>query len=334
MKILIIGLGSIGKRHLKTLTNLKKKIGYSSINVFDTNPNRYKEISTYKVDIFPSLKESLKNVSVVFICVSTSAHIKVYNEISSFGKFHIFLEKPMSHTLDGCSEMLSLQKKIKKKLVLGYMMRFHPVLQEVKKYLKKGTIGKVLSVRAEAGFYLPFWHPWENYRDFYMSSKAGGGGVLLDTSHELDYLCWLFGQVETVQGTFGKISNLDITSDDFASAILKFKNGIVGEVHLDLLQPEESRYVKIIGSKGVLIGDLNNKTVKFNSTKNQNWITKKILVNFDKIYNEELINFFKYISKGKKSEINENDAYHVMELIEAVRRSSAYGVKINLPIYN
>ena len=334
MKVLIIGLGSIGKRHLKTLTALKKKIGISSINVFDTNKKRYKEISNYKVNIFSNLQESIKNVSVVFICVSTSAHIKIYNEITTFGKFHIFLEKPMSHTLDGCSEMLNLQKKSNKKLVVGYMMRFHPVLQEIKNHIKKNTIGNILSVRAEAGFYLPFWHPWEDYRDFYMSSKTGGGGVLLDTSHELDYLCWLFGQVETVQGTFGKISNLDITSDDFASAILKFRNGIVGEVHLDLLQPEESRYIKIIGSKGVLIGDLNNKIVKFNTNKNQKWITKKIPVNFDKIYNEELITFFRYISKGKKSEINENDAYHVMELIEAVRRSSAYGVKINLPLYD
>ena len=67
------------------------------------------------------------------------------------------------------------------------MMHYHPVLKRAR-FIESGTLGRILSVRAEGGFYLPFWHPWEDYRDFYMSWKTGGGGVLLDISHEIDYL--------------------------------------------------------------------------------------------------------------------------------------------------
>ena len=71
------------------------------------------------------------------------------------------------------------------------MLRLHPVLNKAKDLIDKDTIGRVLNVRAESGFYLPFWHPWEDYKDFYMSWKTGGGGALLDTSHEIDYLMWI-----------------------------------------------------------------------------------------------------------------------------------------------
>ncbi len=334
MIVTIIGLGSIGKRHLKTLYSLKDKIGKLDIRVFDTNQNRYNEIAEFDVIISKNIETSLEGSSIVFLCVPTSLHVEIYNKIKKQGNFHFFIEKPFSHTLDGCEEIIHNQKINDKKIVIGYMLRFHPVLKNVKAHLEKGTIGEVLSVRAESGFYLPLWHPWEDYRDFYMSSKLGGGGVLLDTSHEIDYLCWLFGNVNSVQGSFGKISKLDITSDDFASAILKFDNNIIAELHLDLLQPEESRYVKIIGTKGVMIGDLNNKIVKYNTIEDTSWKEEKIEVDFDLIYEEEMITFFNYIKNNEKKVFNENEALHVMEIIEAIRRSSTYGVKLTLPLYS
>lgn len=334
MNVTIIGLGSIGKRHLKTLETFKNDLLISKISVFDLNKDRYKEIKDFDVILSENLESALESTDTVFLCVPTSLHIPVYDEITKYGNFDFFIEKPFSHTLAGCEKIINQQKNHNKKIVIGYMLRFHPVLLKVKKYLENDLIGDVLSVRAESGFYLPFWHPWEDYRDFYMSSKIGGGGVLLDTSHEIDYLCWLFGNVSNVNGIFDKISDLDISSDDFATFNMKFKNNIFAEVHLDLLQPDESRYLKIIGKKGVLIGDLKNQKIKFNLIDKVEWQEESVEVDFDKIYENEMRAFFAYIHKGKKEVFSENDALHVMEIIEAVRRSSSYGIRISLPLYD
>ena len=87
--------------------------------------------------------------------------------------------------------MLFEQKQKGKLVALGYMLHHHPVIKKMRDIINKGILGRVLLVRAEAGFYLPQWHPWEDYRDFYMSWKTGGGGALLDLSHEINYLQWI-----------------------------------------------------------------------------------------------------------------------------------------------
>ena len=108
-----------------------------------------------------------------------------------------------------------------KAFIVGYMLPKHPVLLKVKDLITSERFGRILSVRAESGFYLPKWHPWEDYRDFYMSWKTGGGGALLDTSHEINYLQWLFGDFVEVNGIFGKVSDLFLEGLDDLFAGLK-----------------------------------------------------------------------------------------------------------------
>ena len=260
MNVCVIGAGSIGRRHLKGMNLLRKSLGIDLITTYDTNPKRLDIVRSEieGVECKESLIDSVKNVDVVFICVPTSLHIPVYEEISKVGSFHLFFEKPLSHTIDGCEKMLFEQKQKGKFVALGYMLHHHPVIMKMREIINQGTLGRVLSVRAEAGFYLPQWHPWEDYRDFYMSWKVGGGGALLDLSHEINYLQWIFGDIEEVQGTMGTVSDLEISSDDLAVAIVKFSNSIVGQIQLDLLQFDESRFCKVIGTEGVLIADLHN----------------------------------------------------------------------------
>ena len=137
------------------------------------------------------------------------------------------------------------------------------------------------------------------YKDFYMSSKLGGGGVVLDTSHEIDYMVWMVGKIMDIQGSYGTISELKITSDDYASAfsILKIMGG---ELHLDLLQPAPSRNVKLIGSKGVIIGDLINKTLMISLISDPKWKIQKFKFDIDDIYKEESINVLNFFSEKIK----------------------------------
>ena len=250
------------------------------------------------------------------------------------GDFHIFFEKPLSHTIDGCEQMLFDQKRKGKLTAVGYMLHHHPLLLEVKSMLESELLGRVLSVRAECGLYLPFWHPWEDYRDFYMSWKTGGGGALLDISHEINYLQWLFGDVIEVNGYMGTVSDLEISSDDLALAIMKFKSGAIGQLQLDLLQMEESRHCKIIGTKGVLVADLMKNTIRYNTESNTEWTENKIEVDFDKIYQEEYKNLISAFSGGDGYIVTGEQAYSTMEVIEGIRRSHSYSTNVKLPLYD
>ena len=275
MKVSLVGLGSIGRRHMGNLALLAEELGITEIRCYDNDHNRlelacsrYSDLIAPKRDLVSTVEET----EAVFICVPTAFHLRLIQEIRNYNnQLHIYLEKPISHGLAGCEELVYEQIKLGKALAVGYMLPNHPLVNQIEAVIKSNQLGRILSVRAESGFYLPNWHPWENYQDFYMSSKYSGGGALLDSSHEINYLQWLFGDIVEVSGYLGTVSELEITSDDLALGILKFANGIIGQLQLDLLQFDESRQCKIIGEAGVLIADFTKNELKSFLKHDPNW---------------------------------------------------------------
>lgn len=336
MKIGVVGMGSIGRRHLKNCMALKEELGFKEIRGFDPNPDRrqqaQKEIPG--IEACSSLENAVSGADAVFLCAPTSLHVPIFDDLKKLGSYHLFIEKPLSHTLEGCEEMVFAQERAKKVLHVGYMLQHHPVLLKTKELIEKGTLGRVLSVRAEAGYYLPKWHPWEDYRDFYMAWKSGGGGALLDISHEINYLQWLFGDIKEVQGLVDIVSDLEITSDDLAVGILRFKNGIVGQVQLDMLQFDESRFCKVIGTEGVLIADLPTNSIRYNTRTDENWKDVKLEVDFNKIYYAQTKEFVKACRGEKGHVVSGREAMRTMEVVEAIRRSHSYSSTVRLPLYN
>ena len=338
MKVCIIGNGSIGQRHLKGLSHNMKELGIKSINAFDNRKDRREQVKQEikNINVFDDLKSAVIDVDSIFICVPTSLHITVIEEINKYGNFHFFIEKPLSHNLNGCDELIFSQNRAGKQAFVGYMLRFHPLIMRAKKIIESGKLGKILNVRTEAGFYLPYWHPWEDYRDFYMSWKIGGGGALLDISHEIDYLQFLFGKIQNVTGFVGTVSDLDISSDDLTSSILRFENSIIAELHLDLLQFDEARGSKIIGTEGVLKFNLMNNELAVFKKDQKDWKVENIKVNYDEdVYFEEykaVINSFRENKPIEKLATLQQSS-HVMQVIEAIKLSSSLGSRISLPIH-
>ena len=154
---------------------------------------------------------------------------------------------------------------------------------------------------------------------------------MLDTSHEINYLQRLFGKVRHIQGLVGKFSNLEITSDDLALSILKFrKDNIIGHVHLDLLQFEKSRTFKIIGTKGVIEGSLATNKIKIFYNHKKKSVEKKINYNFDNIYLTQLRQFWALMKNKKSNLCTGEEAYHTMQIIEGIRKSNKLGRKIQI----
>ncbi|MDA1306145.1 MAG: Gfo/Idh/MocA family oxidoreductase [Acidobacteria bacterium] len=336
MNVAVIGAGSIGQRHVRGVARLRDELGVKAIRVYDPNEERRQAAVKLGTDITAcdSVSDALTGVEAVLICAPTSLHTQVMRELLDAGNFHVFMEKPLASDAAGWATLIEEQTRRGKVFGVGYLLRKHPVLNRLRGLLADGALGRVLHVRAESGFYLPYWHPHEDYRHFYMSSRTGGGGALLDTSHEIDYLTWLFGKVDEVQGTVQTISDLEITSDDMVLATFRFRSGVVGQVHLDLLQFDESRYCKVIGTKAVVRADIKTNELHLWAEGDKEWTVEKFSVEWDEVYGDEYRDFFRVCRGGEAPLVPGRDALHVMEIIEATRRSHSSGTRVRLPLWD
>ena len=294
MKILICGLGSIGKRHANNLLYLKKKnlIFFRERN-FDLNDKNLKKKKSFK-----SLTKALnENPDIAFICNTTSKHINTAIKCAEKG-CHLFIEKPLSNNFKKLRILESIIKKKKIKVMIGYNMRFHPLMIKIKKMLKNKELGSVYNLQTEWSEYLPDWHPWENYKYTYAAQKKMGGGCNLTLSHELDSMYWLFGEIKKVKNfKINKYLKGDVdTSSDF---LVEFNNNIIGYSHIDFLGKPHIRKMYISGTK---------KKVFFNYYKNQIKIVNRsgdikiIKVKFKK--NDMYLNEIKYFLNCIKKNIN------------------------------
>lgn len=266
MKILVSGLGSVGQRHVR---NLRARFG----NSIDILAHRVRglghvigedmTISTgrsvedaYALRRAASLDEALaERPDVAFICNPTSLHVPTALAAARAG-CHLFIEKPLSHTLDGIDTLMAEVRARRLVATVGYQLRFHPVLLRAHTLISEGAIGAVRTVRAEFGEYLPDAHPYEDYRDSYAARASLGGGVILCYIHEVDYLCWLFGTPRRVYTVGGTLGELGIDVEDTAITSLQFEDEIRVKLQLSFLQRPATRTCTIIGDRGTLHLDL------------------------------------------------------------------------------
>ena len=239
---LVIGYGSIGKKHAKILKNLKevdevvvltsqKKIPYKKINSL----NMIKELNPF------------------YIVIASSTH-KHYEQLrfleKNLSKKKILVEKPLFERI--------YNLKIKNnKVYIGYNLRFNPLIIFIKKILKKIN---VVFVSVYCGYYLPFWRKNISYHKSYSSDKIKGGGVILDLSHEIDYITYIFGKIRILNFLKKKISNLKISSEDFFFLNGTSKKSKIIQISLNYISKKKIRDIKIETNKFGLYGDIvNNK---------------------------------------------------------------------------
>ena len=293
MKILIIGLGSIGKRHAKNLLKLR----HNNLIFCTKNNNLPKELRYIKK--FTNLSDALKErPNVAFICNETNLHCKTAIKCVE-SNCHLFIEKPLGNKI---KEIKNLQKKIEKKKVVnmvGYMMRFHPAIKEIKRLLQKKHLGRLFYAYGEWGEYLPNWHPKENYKKSY-AAKKNSGGSSITLSHDLDLFRWFFGPIKKVSKEIIKNTKLKIKAESASDFLIKFKSDLNAFIHVDYLQKKPSRYLKIVGEEGLVTFKYNENKLtiaKFNE--------KTKIVKFKKFErNHMFIDEIKYFLKNSKNKQN------------------------------
>src|ERR1043165_5173450 len=245
MKFLIAGLGSIGRRHFRNLIALGEK----DIVLLRTRKATLSddELAGYPVET--DFDEALKKhqPDAVIIANPTALHLDIAIPAAQTG-CAILLEKPVSHSLDRLDVLQEAAQKSSSKILVGFQFRYHPTLNKARELVDSNVLGKVFTVHAHWGEYLPQWHPWEDYRQSYAARADLGGGVIVTLTHPLDYLRYLLGDVESLWSFNGHLSPLAIDVEDVAEIGLKFVNNTVGGVHVNYFQRPPVHRLEIVGT--------------------------------------------------------------------------------------
>ena len=167
--------------------------------------------------------------------------------------------------------LLAEARRHDRNVQVGYNMRFHPGLQIFKELIDSGKIGRVLWLNVEAGQYLPDWRPWQNYRESYSARQELGGGIILDGSHELDYICWLLGWPTEVSCRAEHLVSLEVDVEDSAWIYLTFPERRRAELHLDFVQRSYTRTCKVVGETGTALWDFGSQEVRWFSADDPGW---------------------------------------------------------------
>ena len=319
MKVLVVGYGSIGKRHIENLAKLK------NIQIIVCTKRNYDTfLKQKKCIIYKSLTDCIKeNPLFAIIANQTRFHMKTALYLAKEG-IHMLIEKPLSYSLQGTKELLNVVNKKKLVVLMGCNFRFHPSFVLMRNTVLQGDLGRIISARVENGSFLPNWHPHENYQMNYAARNDLGGGVVLTCIHEIDYLYWFFGDIQDVFSVTGRFSDLNIKSEDLSTIILKFKNNVIAEAHLDYFQQPSARNCKIIGTKGTLTWDIEKNIEKYYNSKTKKWIEKLRLPNYNinTTYVDELFHLLECIENNTKPLNDLKEGIYILKVALTVKNSS------------
>lgn len=331
MRAVILGAGSIGRRHLQNAIAL----GHDVTAVFDPDRARLEAVRplvssrcrllTEEADVFDG------EADAAIVCSPTHRHLDQARTALAHG-WHVFVEKPLAHTLEGTAELVADAVRAGRAVLVGSNLRFLPSLRLVKRLVDEGRIGRPLAARAHCGYYLPFWRPATDYREGYGARQATGGGIILDSIHEFDYLTWLLGMPREVFAYAGKVSTLEIDTEDTADVLLRFDYGTVASVHLDYLQRTYRRSCDLIGEDGVIVWDYIGQSVTVYGKEDRRVETFEESINTERnrMFLDEMRHFARCVAEGEAPVVGPAAARAVLAVALAAKASALAGRPVTL----
>ncbi|MFI5309843.1 MAG: Gfo/Idh/MocA family protein [Gemmatimonadales bacterium] len=265
MRILIAGLGAIGQRHARNLRALRgsgvellayRRRGLKHVVTESLTRDDSRDVEAdLGLKAFDDLGVALaEKPDAVFVCTPTSQHLEIALRAAGAG-CHLFIEKPVSHTLDGVEALVATVARHRLVALVGCQWRYHPCVISLRALIGRGALGELRSAEIEYAEYLPDWHPYEDYRQSYAASADLGGGVVLTQIHDYDLAWWLFGQPASVRAAGGHLSSLQIDVEDTVDATLETRSGPVRVRQTFAARPPR-RTITVCGSRGEVTVDL------------------------------------------------------------------------------
>lgn len=301
MKILIIGLGSIGKKHASAIQKIDPHAEIFALR-HKKNVESYENI----FNLYDKKNLDFKEFDFIIISNPTSEHKKTLQELIRY-EVPLFIEKPIHSSLD----IEEVVEKIKRKNTLNYVacnLRFLECIEFIKDVINLAQYGQLNEVNIYCGSYLPSWRPNTNFRNVYSSKPELGGGVHIDLIHEVDYAYWLFGKPLKTTRIFRSKSSLKIEVFDYAVYLMEYDKFCINIV-LNYYRKDSKRSLELV---------FENNTLEVDLLKNRVTSNNEILFQSNKNLNDSYVaqmNYFINCIKNKTQTINTvNDALNILKI--------------------
>lgn len=272
MKFLVIGLGSMGRRRIRCL----QRLGFKDIIGFDPKETRRAEAQQKHGIVVVGDWAAAKATPVDAWIISTPPDTHIgYGLQATEAKTAFFAEASVPHPQSG-----ELIARLKKTGIVGApscTMRYYPGPRRIKQIVEVSAIGRPLAFTYQTGQYLPDWHPWESYKDFYASKRVTGACREI-VPFELAWLVHIFGPVSRISCLKGKVSDLDADIDDVYQLLLGFERNLIGHLMADVLARPAVRLFRLVGTTGTLDWDHGGRRLRHYDAVSQSWSEKSLEV--------------------------------------------------------
>ena len=305
MNILVIGLGSMGKRRVRNL----KALDLKNIAGFDPRSDRCKESKEkYAIEVFEDFEQAMKNFKPNNFVISTPPDLHMHYAYFAYeNNINCFIEA----SVVDADKIRELSKKIVDNSIImapSCTMRYYPGPKKIKELISSKVVGEVLNINYQTGQYLPDWHPWEKITDFYVSSRDTGGCREI-VPFELAWLNDVFGKSIPLACVKSKLTDMDADIDDIYHCILKYPNNVLANITVEVIsRPHVTRELRVLGTEGELVFSSDENCVRYTNTSTVEWVRfeldggtlEKDYINPEEPYIEEMGDFI--------SAIRNNDA--------------------------
>lgn len=327
--ILVIGCGSVGNRHARNLQSLGCRI-----SGVDPRAERLEETASAVelIHRFTSLEDALERglFDAAVVASPPTAHVA---QTSACLRQHlpVLLEKPVAPDLASALQLLELARRTDAAVLLGYTFRWWEPVHRLRALVAEGRAGRVLRVDMVMAAHLADWHPWERYQDFFMAQAALGGGALLDESHFLDLMLWLFDWPMDLSATVEKLSSLEIDTDDNVDVSLALASGSRVRIHLDLYTRPHERSIKVYGDAGSIEWNNEANHVRTCSTSSGAWDIEPFTCERNDMFLAEARHFLNVLEGAEAPLCTLLDGCRVLQLVEAIRDSALRKKVVTVP---
>ena len=330
-KILFLGLGSIGQRHLRNLIKLEKKIKIYAIRKINKSPLLNSKNIVIKGSVTKKYKiKNLKSIDdnkfdIIFITNPSSFHIDTFLKLKGQRDAYVFIEKPLDVSLKKISSLNKLIKKNNINVFVGCNLRFTKPYKIIKKKIRSKSLGKINYVMIKSSLNITDYHSYEDYKKSYTSNKKLGGGINFTSIHEIDLILNLFDKTNIHFSLSKKISNLKINVNDFSTSVFKTsvkKNNFLTLLTMDHFQISKERYLKIIFEKGEILWDIIKNSIVITKKNSKKIIYNKN--NHNEMYLDEIKYFLNFVKKKKKIDNSYNHINGIKCLKTSIKLNSNF----------
>jgi len=312
----VIGLGSIGRRHLANLRYMHPKEEIYAVSASGINKDIPADISG-----IVSIEQLISsNPKYVIIASPASFHVSAAQDLLAH-QIPVLIEKPLAHdSVSGALLQRYCNDHKTTTVAVGYCLRFMQSSRAVKEFLETNSLGKIYNVSSIVGQYLPSWRPATDFKESVSAQKKLGGGALLELSHELDYLQWLLGDL-TLQHSYLRNSlEFDLDVEDIADLILTTSTGVHINVHLDFVQKTMQRKCQIIGENGRVDWDLIENSVIYYNTRGRKILYSDPKYDKNDMYITMLKEFEHCLIEKGENLASVGSSIKILELIDSAKR--------------